>query len=64
LIVPPVDPIAVGLKLTLSSTLCPGANTSGRLNWDRVNAGLLVVIAVTVTLVCPVFVRAANKVSV
>jgi len=31
LIVPPVHPIAVGVKLTLRSTLCPAGKTSGRL---------------------------------
>jgi len=31
LIVPPVHPFAVGVKLTLRSTLCPASKTKGRL---------------------------------
>src|SRR5208282_2945143 len=68
LIVPPVHPLAVGVKLTLRSTLCPAAKTSGRFKLDGVNDGvnseLLTDIPETVTLVSPLFVMATSKVVV
>jgi hypothetical protein len=64
LIVPPVHPIAVGVKLTLRSTLCPASKSSGRLKEDVVNSELPTVIPETVTLVCPLFVTVTSKVSV
>jgi hypothetical protein len=63
LIVPPVHPIAVGVKLTLRLTLCPASKTSGRLKED-VNLELPTVIPEIVALVCPLFVTVTNKVSV
>jgi hypothetical protein len=64
LIVPPAQPIAVGVKLTLRSTLCPASKTSGRLNEDMVNSELPTVIPEIVALVCPLFVKVKSKVSV
>jgi len=64
LIVPPVHPIVVGVKLTFRSTLCPAGKTNGRLKEDVVNAELPTAIPETVTLVCPVFVTVTSKVSV
>jgi hypothetical protein len=64
LIVPPVHPIAVGVKLTLRSTLCPASKTSGRLKLDVVNSDLPTAIPETVTLDCPLFVKVTSKVSV
>ena len=62
LIVPPVHPIVVGAKVTLTSTLCPADKISGRLKEDVVNAELPTAIPETVTLVCPVFVTLTSKV--
>lgn len=64
LIVPLVHPIAAGVNLILRSTLCPAANDSGRLNWDGVNSGLLVVMAEIVKLVCPLLVTVISRLSV
>jgi hypothetical protein len=64
LIVPPVDPVIVGAKVTLRLTLCPAGRTSGRLKEDVVNWELPTAIAETVALVCPVFVTVTRKVSV
>jgi hypothetical protein len=64
LIVPPVQPIAVGVKLTYSSTLCPANKTSGRLKRDAVNSELLAVTPEMVALVCPLLVTVTGKVSV
>jgi hypothetical protein len=61
---PGVHPSAVGVKLTLTSTLCPASKTSGRLMPDAVNSEWLSVVPETVTLVCPVFVTVTSKVSV
>ena len=47
LIVPPVHPIAVGVKLTVRLTLCPAGKTSGRLKEDVVNSELPTVIPET-----------------
>jgi len=55
--VPSVAPVAAGVKLTLSSTLCPEGKTTGRLRLDELNSELLKVTAETVTLVSPLFVR-------
>ena len=63
LIVPCVHPFAEGVKLTLTPTLCPAANERGRLSWGAVNSLLLIVTSEIVTLVCPVFVTVAIKVS-
>jgi hypothetical protein len=64
LIAPPIHPIAVGVKLTLRSTLCPASKTRGRLKEDVVNAELPTVTLEMVTLVCPLLVRVTGKVSV
>ncbi len=64
LIVPPVHPSAVGVKLTLKSTLWPASKTSGRLKEDVVNLELPAVIAEIDTLVCSLFVKVTSKVSV
>ena len=56
MMLPPVHPSAVGVKLTFRSTLCPASKTSGRLKEDVVNPELSTVIAETVALVCPLFV--------
>jgi hypothetical protein len=64
LIVAPVHPTAVGVKLTFTSTLCPAGKTSGRFKLDVVNSELSTVIPETVTLDCPLFVTATSKVSV
>jgi len=64
LIVPPAHSIAVGVKLTLRSTLCPASKTSGRLREDVVNAELPAVILEMVTLVCPLLDRVTSKVAV
>jgi hypothetical protein len=63
-IVPPVKAFAVGVKLMLTSTLCPALKTRGRLKLDAVNSALLTAIPETVTLVCPLFVRVTSRVSV
>lgn len=62
--VPDVQLSDVGVKLTLTSTLCPASKTSGRLKPDALNSGLLTTSPETVRLVCPVFVTVTNKVSV
>lgn len=64
LIVPPVHPITVGVKLTFRSTLCPASKTSGRLKEDAANAELSTVIFGMVTLVAPLLVRVTSKDSV
>jgi hypothetical protein len=64
LIVPPAHPSALGVKLTLTFTLCPASKVSGRLNWDVVNSESVTVVPETVTLVVPVFVTGTTKVSV
>jgi hypothetical protein len=64
LIEPPAQSCAVGVKMTLTSILCPASRSSGRLNWDVVNSLLLTVVPETATLVCPVFVKVTSKVSV
>ncbi len=64
LIVPPVHPVAVGVKLTFRSTLCPASKTDGRLKEDVANSVLPTVILEMVTLVCPLLVRVTGKVSV
>jgi hypothetical protein len=64
LIMPPDHPMAVGVKLTLRSTLCPASKTSGRLKLDVVNSELFTVNPETVTLVCPLFVTVTSIVSV
>jgi hypothetical protein len=63
-IAPPLYPSDVGVKETLTSTLCPDCRTSGRLKPDAVNSALVAVAPDTVTLVCPVFVTVVSKVSV
>jgi hypothetical protein len=64
LIAPPVHPIAVGVKLTLRSTLCPAGKTSGRIKEDVVNSALPTAIPEIVALACPLFVTVTGKVSV
>jgi len=64
LILPPLHPIAVGVKLTPRLTLCPAGKTSGRLKLDVVNSALPTAIPEIVALVCPVFVTVTSKVSV
>ncbi len=64
LIVPPVQPRAAGVKVTLSSTLCPGAKVSGRLRDDGVNQELFALTAEIVALDSPVLVRVTGNVSV
>jgi hypothetical protein len=64
LIVPPVHPIAVGVKLTFNSTLCPASRTSGRLKEDTVNSELLAVTPEMVALVSPLFVKVTGRVSI
>jgi len=52
------DPHIVGLKLTLTSAVCPGARTAGSVFADaRRNAGELEVIALMVRFAVPVFCR-------
>jgi hypothetical protein len=62
-ILPPVHPIAAGVKVTLTWTLCPASKTRGRLRADVVNADLFTVIPESVVLVCPVFATVTSKVS-
>jgi hypothetical protein len=62
LIFPPVHPIAVGVKVTLKSKLCPAAKTSGRFKVDGVKLELLIANPDTVTLVCPLFLTVTSKV--
>jgi len=64
LIEPFVQPIDVGVKLTLTSALCPASKTIGRLVEDMANSALLTEIAEIVALVCPLFVTGVCKVSV
>jgi len=64
LMVPPVQPCAVGVKLTFKSKLCPGDKTNGRLTLETVNSEPLTVSAVIVTVVCPLLVTVASWVSV
>ena len=63
LIVPPVHPIAVGVKLTLRTTLCPASNTSGRLKEDVMNSELPTLIPEIVALVGPLLVKVTGRVS-
>jgi hypothetical protein len=64
LIVPPVHPIAVGVKLRFNSTLCPASKTNGRFKEDAVNAELPAITAEMVALVCPLFVKVTGRISV
>jgi hypothetical protein len=64
LTVPPVHPVAAGVKLTLTLKLPPAGRTSGKLSLDTANTRLLTVISVTVTLVVPAFVTVTIDVSV
>ena len=64
LMTPSVQTKAVGVKVTLSSALCPADKTRGRLTPDGTNAGLLKVIFETVRLVGPLFVTVTNWLSV
>jgi hypothetical protein len=62
-IVPPVHPSAVGVKVTLTSKPCPAARTSGKLNWDMVNAALFPATAEIVTVDCPTLATVTSRVS-
>ena len=64
LIVPPVHLRAVGVKLILTSTLCPAGKASGRFKPGAANSELLTGIPEIVTLVCPVLVTVTSMVSV
>jgi hypothetical protein len=64
LITPPAQPVLAGVKLTLSSTLCPGSKTSGRLMDDTVNSELLAVTPEIVVLAWPLLVTVTGKVSI
>lgn len=64
LMVPPVHPVAVGVKLTLRSTLWPASKVKGRAKEDVVNSELLMAIPESVTLVGPLFVIVTSKLSV
>jgi len=61
---PPAHPGAVGVKLILTLILCPAARTSGKVKPGAVNSVLLNATPETVTLVCPLFVKVTDKVSV
>src|SRR5580704_12910729 len=63
-IAPPVQPVTVGVKLTVRSALSPASKTSGRLKLDAVNSALLRVIPESVTLVAPLLVTLTSRLSV
>ena len=60
---PPANPFVVGEKVTLSVTLSLAASVTGRVSPDTANSEPLRLIAEIVTLVSPLFVRAASCVS-
>ena len=64
LIVPPVHLSAMGVKLILTSTLCPAGKVSGRFKPGAANSELLTAIPEMVTLVCPVLDTVTSMVSV
>jgi hypothetical protein len=61
---PPVHPIAGGVKVTLRATLSPAETTIGRLKGDALNSVEVMLIAESVMLVCPLFVKVTSWVSV
>lgn len=62
--VPPVQPVVVGVKLTVRLTLWPGANIRGRFTEGVVNSELPPVIPEIVTLDAPLFVTVTGRVLV
>jgi hypothetical protein len=58
----PVQPWVVGVKVTPTFRLCPGCNTTGKERLEVVNAELLDEIPVIVTVVEPLLVKVASKV--
>ena len=63
-LLPDVCPVVVGVNVRLTEMLCPAARVSGKLRLDRVNSLPVIVLAVTVTLVVPLFVNTTICVSV
>jgi hypothetical protein len=64
LILPPVHPVVVGVKVTLRSKLPPAGTTNGRFKLDGVKAELLTANPERLTLVCPLFVTVTIMASV
>ena len=64
LIFPLTQPVVEGAKTTLTSILCPAANTIGMIIGGTLNSELLAPIAEMLTLVCPLLVSETSCVSV
>lgn len=63
IIYPPVHPVVVGEKVTLSVTLCPAGRVKGKRKPDALNSVALTFIAETVTLVGPPLLKTRTSVS-
>lgn len=59
-ILPLVQPVLVGAKVTVIVAVWPAARTAGRFIPDTVNPVPFAVMAEIVTLVCPLFVKTAD----
>lgn len=64
LIIPPVQPVVVGVKLMLTSTLWPAGTTSGKARLGVANAASVTETSDNVTLVNPPFVTVTRRFSV
>jgi hypothetical protein len=58
--IPPVHPVCVGVKFNFRATVWPAPTATGSLSPDTLKAELLELTALTVTLVCPVFVKVTS----
>ena len=63
-LLPIAHPVVVGENVTLAETLCPADRVRGKVRFERLNSLALVLLAVSVTLVVPVFVNTTTCVSV
>lgn len=63
MLLPSAHPVVVGENVTFTETLCPAERVSGKVGFDTLNSLPVVLLAVTVTLVVPVFVKTTICVS-
>jgi hypothetical protein len=63
-LLPTAHPVTVGENVTLAEMLCPAESVTGKVRFDKLNPLPVVLLAVTVTLVFPVFVNTTTCVSV
>ena len=64
LIIPPVHPVVLGVKLMLTSTLCPADTTSGKVRFGVANTASVTETFDNVILVNPLLVTETIRVSV